>query len=141
MKIRPATAGDAAALARVHVDSWRTTYRGIVPDEALAHLSYERREQLWANQLEQATADSWLKKDFYPLVRCGLFHDGMIRHRVAIENRYRSVLKFDGSVIRVSPNKFLNAVSRDFAKYVVQLKKPANVQLRENFLKRYDLKF
>lgn len=45
--IRPATAGDAEHIARVHVDTWRTTYRGIVPDEALANLSYERREQVW----------------------------------------------------------------------------------------------
>jgi ribosomal protein S18 acetylase RimI-like enzyme len=47
MIIRKATASDAPAIARVHVDTWRTTYRGIVPDEALANLSYERREQVW----------------------------------------------------------------------------------------------
>jgi hypothetical protein len=31
MLIREAFPTDAAALARVHVDSWRTTYAGIVP--------------------------------------------------------------------------------------------------------------
>jgi len=47
IKIRPAWAGDAPALARVHIDAWRTTYRGILPAEGLAGLSYERREHWW----------------------------------------------------------------------------------------------
>ncbi|HEX4203773.1 MAG TPA: GNAT family N-acetyltransferase [Ktedonobacteraceae bacterium] len=45
--IRPATVEDAAGIARVHVDSWRTTYQGIVPDEVLANLSYEKRQAIW----------------------------------------------------------------------------------------------
>jgi len=48
LAIRPAILQDAAAIARVHVDSWRTTYRDIVPDEILAKLSYEERERLWS---------------------------------------------------------------------------------------------
>lgn len=47
MRIRAATAADAPALARVHVDSWRTTYKGIMPDDLLANLSYGRREAFW----------------------------------------------------------------------------------------------
>ena len=34
-RIRRATVGDAAAIASVHVDSWLTTYRGIVPNAYL----------------------------------------------------------------------------------------------------------
>ena len=45
--IREARPEDAPALARVQVDTWRTTYRGIIPDEHLAGLSYERREERW----------------------------------------------------------------------------------------------
>lgn len=52
--IREATAADAPAIARVHVESWRTTYRGIVPDAVLANLSVERREQQWARVLGNA---------------------------------------------------------------------------------------
>ncbi len=46
--IRKAVQGDAPAIARVHIDSWQTTYRGIVPDEHLAKLSYQDREDLWS---------------------------------------------------------------------------------------------
>jgi len=49
--IREATAADAPAIARVHVESWRTTYRGIVPDDVLANLSVERRARGWAERL------------------------------------------------------------------------------------------
>jgi GNAT superfamily N-acetyltransferase len=47
MHIRTATVQDAAAIANVHVESWRTTYKGIVPDDFLAHLSPIAREQFW----------------------------------------------------------------------------------------------
>jgi GNAT superfamily N-acetyltransferase len=58
MRIREAEIDDAAAIARVHVDAWRTTYAGIVPDEYLAGLSYDEREQNWRDGLaDPARAD------------------------------------------------------------------------------------
>jgi ribosomal protein S18 acetylase RimI-like enzyme len=47
MKIRKAVLADAGGIAKVHVDSWRTTYASIVPEEYLNNLTYKRREQLW----------------------------------------------------------------------------------------------
>jgi hypothetical protein len=32
MKVREATAVDAAAIARVHYNTWQTTFRGIIPN-------------------------------------------------------------------------------------------------------------
>jgi ribosomal protein S18 acetylase RimI-like enzyme len=57
MIIRAAHVGDAAGIARVHVDTWRTTYRGIVPDDYLANLSYEEREKEWKTSLSRARED------------------------------------------------------------------------------------
>jgi GNAT superfamily N-acetyltransferase len=45
--VRDATHDDVPIIARVHVDTWRTTYRGIVPDEHLANLSYDQRAHGW----------------------------------------------------------------------------------------------
>lgn len=39
MHIRKAAVEDAAAIAKVHVDSWRTTYKGIMPSDYLNSLS------------------------------------------------------------------------------------------------------
>lgn len=47
MSIRPATRQDIPDIARVHVDTWRTTYAGILPNRFLAELSYESREDGW----------------------------------------------------------------------------------------------
>ena len=35
------------------MDSWRTTYKGIVPDTFLDSLSYESREQIWKRGIEE----------------------------------------------------------------------------------------
>ena len=53
--IRPARMEDAAAIALVHVESWRTTYEGIVPGEYLASLSVESRTRMWKEQLAGTT--------------------------------------------------------------------------------------
>ena len=45
--IRPANLGDIPEISKVHIDTWRTAYRGLVPDEYLAGLTYEQREQRW----------------------------------------------------------------------------------------------
>jgi ribosomal protein S18 acetylase RimI-like enzyme len=45
--IRKAEVVDAQGIARVHVSSWQTSYRGIVPDEVLDNLSEERRLAQW----------------------------------------------------------------------------------------------
>ena len=47
MLIRKAGLGDAAGVAKVQVDSWRTTFKGIVPDYFLESLSYDKREPIW----------------------------------------------------------------------------------------------
>ena len=51
---REATYSDIPAIARVHVDTWRSAYSGIVPDEVLTDLSYEKRENAWQSVFEQA---------------------------------------------------------------------------------------
>jgi L-amino acid N-acyltransferase YncA len=61
LSIRPATQPDAPGIARVHVESWRTTYAGIVPDEYLATLNEAQRATGWreqlSNNLEVSVAD------------------------------------------------------------------------------------
>ncbi|SRR6266511_2997922 len=60
MIIRAAQPTDAAAIAKVHVDSWRTTYKGIVPDDFLAALSYEQRTHMWRPLLSQSLPTSFV---------------------------------------------------------------------------------
>jgi ribosomal protein S18 acetylase RimI-like enzyme len=45
--VRLAVLDDAAAVARVHVASWRTTYRGLLPEDFLASLSEDAYTDRW----------------------------------------------------------------------------------------------
>jgi ribosomal protein S18 acetylase RimI-like enzyme len=49
--IRDAVVADAEAIARVHIDSWRAAYRGVVPQGYLDSMSYADRKLRWRRQL------------------------------------------------------------------------------------------
>jgi ribosomal protein S18 acetylase RimI-like enzyme len=48
---RRATANDAAAIATLRVDSWRTTYRGVMPDAYLDGMRAEESAEMWLQVL------------------------------------------------------------------------------------------
>lgn len=58
-QVREARQEDAAAIARVHVDSWRTSYRGIVPEAFLAGMSYADFEGRWQEWLRGVGDPRW----------------------------------------------------------------------------------
>jgi len=60
MFLRAATPSDIPAIARIHVDTWRTTYQGIMPDALLGNLSYEKREHSWRQIIQQASENRTL---------------------------------------------------------------------------------
>ena len=53
VSLRDATPADALDIATVHVESWRVGYRGLVPDDVLAGLSIDTREQWWRETLSE----------------------------------------------------------------------------------------
>lgn len=56
ISIRAVTLRDAAAIAAVHVASWRETYPGLMPDAMLSGLSVSDRTERWAHILVHALA-------------------------------------------------------------------------------------
>lgn len=55
LKIRTAVTSDAKSIANVHINSWRTIYRELIPDSVLENLSLEKREQEWQAWLASGT--------------------------------------------------------------------------------------
>lgn len=53
MKIRHAQPADAPAISRVHISSWRSTYRGLVPDHVLDNLDPERNSIRWHENISR----------------------------------------------------------------------------------------
>jgi GNAT superfamily N-acetyltransferase len=47
IRVRDAEVGDAEAIARVHVDSWRETYAGILDERFFTEEAFVRRASFW----------------------------------------------------------------------------------------------
>lgn len=63
MNLRRATPDDAKALARVHIDSWRAAYRGLVADSFLDCLDYERRTIRFRESLSASADETYLAEE------------------------------------------------------------------------------
>ena len=55
--IRPAVAADAAAIGRIYVETWRTTYAGMLPDRVLVGMSEQRQRLRWAQWFQRPGAE------------------------------------------------------------------------------------
>jgi hypothetical protein len=54
-RIRAATLDDADEIAHVHVQVWRETYRGVMPDAFLAGLSVEQCAAMWKRVIDESS--------------------------------------------------------------------------------------
>ena len=54
MSVRAATPEDAAAIARVHRESWRTSYTGILPIEVIEREAGHKTESGWRRRVASA---------------------------------------------------------------------------------------
>ncbi|WP_437822866.1 hypothetical protein [Tenacibaculum mesophilum] len=75
----------------------------------------------------------------YKEARCGLFHDGMTRSRVIINNSFQEGIQIINADIKISPSKFLNDIKHDFQSYLNELKNSNNLSARNNFDSMYTL--
>lgn len=57
MRTRVATSQDAEAIARLHTDSWRRTYRGVYSDDFLDGDLLGNRLDVWTRRLEAPKSD------------------------------------------------------------------------------------
>ena len=55
MEVRPAMASDALAVSKIHVESWRHAYRGLIADSILDNLSVENRMRYWISAIESGS--------------------------------------------------------------------------------------
>lgn len=52
--VRPPVIADVDGMARVHVDSWEETYRGLMPDDLLDDPgAFDQRRRLWTRALDE----------------------------------------------------------------------------------------
>jgi ribosomal protein S18 acetylase RimI-like enzyme len=51
VRIRRARKDDASAIGRIHVETWQSTYAGLLPDKMLANMSDVRQSAWWSRAL------------------------------------------------------------------------------------------
>ncbi len=56
IRLRPAAAADARAIARIHVETWQTTYPGLLPDRTLIDMTVDRKARSWRAALDRPHA-------------------------------------------------------------------------------------
>jgi ribosomal protein S18 acetylase RimI-like enzyme len=59
VELRPAHRGDAESLARIHAESWKQTYRGMMSDEFLDGGALENRRRVWRERLGAPPAQQY----------------------------------------------------------------------------------
>ena len=59
IKIRKATEKDIKGITKVHVDSWKTTYKGILSDKIIEATTYESREKQWESIFKQSVGNQY----------------------------------------------------------------------------------
>ncbi len=55
--IRAASIADVQAIARVDIETWRTTYAGILPDSVLVEMSTRQRSAFWSRFVAKHPGD------------------------------------------------------------------------------------
>ena len=56
--VRPANENDIRAIAGLYVNTWRSTYAGILPDKVLIEMSIERQMVIWARAIRHAGGEA-----------------------------------------------------------------------------------
>ncbi len=79
VRLRRAAVNDAPGIAQVHVRTWQSAYRGLMPQRLLDSLTFERRTGWWTGQLELLKDDHrpWVAVDDERVV--GFVHAGPSR--------------------------------------------------------------
>jgi L-amino acid N-acyltransferase YncA len=56
IRVRPARRADAAAIGRIHVETWRDAYAGLLPDAGLLRLSPSIEAERWRTVIDRGSA-------------------------------------------------------------------------------------
>jgi ribosomal protein S18 acetylase RimI-like enzyme len=104
-RVRPAILADAAAIGRIEVESWRTSYAGILPDALLVGLKSGERQRIWARTIARQPDD----------VAVGTDASGRVQGFATCGTAREATGRFAGEVftLYVAPDYQGNGLGRD----------------------------
>ena len=117
INIRSACVEDAHEIAKVYIDTWRSTYPGILPDKVLLEMSIERQIAIWVRAIKHSRGPTdekilVLEKDDKNII--GISSCGFNRDRKT---------NFDGEVytLYVHPNHQGHGYGKDLLFYLFDI--------------------
>jgi ribosomal protein S18 acetylase RimI-like enzyme len=113
--IAPAGPADAEALARVHVASWRETYRGLLPDAFLARMSEPGYARRFRRDLARAGPNDVVLAAMNPYGVFGYVAGGPSRSRVEGEAEIATLYILRAGQGRGAGRRLLTGAVRAFA--------------------------
>ena len=116
--MREAVPADAGAIARVHRESWRTTYAGILPLEVIAEEAGRKSEAMWRRRLSADVPETatWLVHAGSEVV--GFASCGPARHRLqALEAEIYALYVLQGHQRRGVGRALVGACARHFVRH------------------------
>ncbi len=66
-------------------------------------------------------------------VRCGMFHDGMLKKGIFADFSQKSLFHIHQDMLIINPYEFLTWTKRDFVRYIKLLKNKNNINERQKF--------
>lgn len=121
INFRKANILDLSGIVKVNVDTWKTTYHGIISEDYLQGLSYEAKKANWRQRLEEPTHGAIIyvaEKDFEDIVGFAL---ATLQKFDSIENIPQAE-SFTGQLgaIYVLKNYQRNKIGTELVKLVVK---------------------
>jgi ribosomal protein S18 acetylase RimI-like enzyme len=80
--VRRAIAADIPEIVRVHIDTWRSTYQGIVPQHFLNALDAAKRAAMWKEEIAKDDCHVLVAEDAGAI--CGFISGGILRDGVDV---------------------------------------------------------
>jgi len=119
VRLRAAGPPDAAVVAHVHQESWRTTYTGILPRDVIEQLAGRRSEATWRERLaaRRPMETVWLAQDDTGRV-LGFANAGPARHRLeGLEAEIYALYVLQDAQRRGVGRALVRECARDFVRH------------------------
>jgi GNAT superfamily N-acetyltransferase len=116
-RIRTAIEGDIPGIAKVLVDSWNATFRGLVPDDFLDGMSFARQEQRHRRMFALPGTIYHVAVDALSEAVVGFASGGPIRHPLfSYQNELYTIYVLDAWQRRRIGTHLLRAVASDLCR-------------------------
>jgi ribosomal protein S18 acetylase RimI-like enzyme len=114
--VRNMNVDDAKEVARIHTDSWKETYKGIVPQDFLDSLDVNKRAENWARGIQEEPS----------LIRLvAIFQNEVVGFVCGLNNRDNNNSSIQGELwaIYVDPRKCNRGIGKNlFSEFISKIK-------------------